>query len=417
MSFITKNFKELNNADFKSFFKYLGPGFIVTVGFIDPGNWATNISAGSDFGYTLLWVVLLSTIILIILQYNVAKFGIVTGTCMAEAANVKFKKPVSRFILTSAMFAIIATVLAELLGAAIALQMIFHIPIKLGVIISAIVTLFLVFSNKYNKIEGIIIGFVSLIGISFILELVIAPVDWTSTASGLIPSMPSNSILIIMGIIGAVVMPHNLFLHSEFIQSRKYSHDDKDKLKKQLGYAKTDTLVSMFVGFCINSAMIILAASTFYVAGISVTSLDQAQVMLEPLLGSTAAGIFALALLFAGIASSITAAMSGGVISSGMFGEKYNSNDRHTSFGILLVVVVASILIFFINDPFMGLIISQVFLSIQLPITILTQISLTSDTKLMGEYTNSLKNKLLLWTCAIIVIVLNIILIVTTFTS
>jgi manganese transport protein len=417
MSFITKNFRELNNADFKSFFKYLGPGFIVTVGFIDPGNWATNISAGSDFGYALLWVVLLSTIILIILQYNVAKFGIVTGTCMAEAANAKFSKLVSRLILTSAMFAIIATVLAELLGAAIALEMIFHIPIKLGVVIAAFVTLFLVFSNKYNKIEGIIIGFVSLIGISFILELLIAPVDWVSASVGLVPTMPTNSILIIMGIIGAVVMPHNLFLHSEFIQSRKYSLDDEDKLNKQLGYAKTDTLVSMFVGFCINSAMIILAASTFYVAGISVTSLDQAQLMLEPLLGSTAAGIFALALLFAGIASSITAAMSGGVISSGMFGEKYNSNDRHTSFGILLVVVLATILIFFINDPFMGLIISQVFLSVQLPITILTQISLTSDRKLMGNHVNSIKNKILLWTCAIIVIVLNIILLVGTFTS
>ncbi|MGL5020846.1 MAG: Nramp family divalent metal transporter, partial [Mycoplasmatales bacterium] len=368
--------------------------------------------AGSDFGYSLLWVVLLSTIILIILQYNVAKFGIITGTCIAEGANKKFSSPVAKIILGSAMLAIIATVLAELLGAAIAIQMIFNLPIKVGVVIAAIVTLGLVFSNKYNKIEGIIIGFVSLIGISFLVELLLAPVMWSESAIGLIPTIPQGSIVIIMGIMGAVVMPHNLFLHSEFIQSRKYDTKNKKELKKQLKYAKTDTLISMIVGFAINSAMIILAASTFFVAGISVTSLEQANQMLEPLLGSTSAGIFALALLFAGIASSITAAMSGGVISSGFFNEKYNSNDRHTSFGIVLVVLVAAIMIFFVDDPFMGLIISQVFLSIQLPITIITQIFLTSDKKLMQSHANDKKDKILLWSCAIIVIVLNIILLI-----
>lgn len=395
------------------FFKYLGPGFIVTVGFIDPGNWATNIQAGSEFGYTLLWVVTLSTIILIILQYNASKLGIVTGTCIAEAVNDRYRPIVKRVILYSGLLAVVATVLAELLGGAIALQMIFEFPIKLGTIIMAIASLGLIFSNSYHKIEGIIIGFVSIIAFSFILELVIAPVDYYATSVGLVyPQIPSGSIVIIMGILGAVVMPHNLFLHSEFIQSRFWDRTDNHKLRMQLKYAKTDTLVSMIVGWAINSAMIILAAATFYQAGQVVTDLAQAQLLLVPLLGSTAAGIFALALLFSGLASSITAGMSGGVLSSGLAAEEYNTKDRHTRFGIISTVILATVIIFFVQDPFQGLILSQVFLSIQLPITIITLINLTSNQNLMGEFVNNRLEKVLLWSAALIVIFLNVILFV-----
>lgn len=404
-----KSYFQENVPNISTLFKFLGPGFIVTVGFIDPGNWATNISAGSDFGYKLLWVVTASTIILILLQYNASKLGIVSGKCIAEAVTDHYKKPVAKFILYTAMLAVVSTIVAEILGGAIALQMIFNLPLKLGVIVISIVALVLIFSNTYNKIENIIIGFVSIIAVSFLLELIIANVNWFSVAASTItPTITHSSIYITMGIIGAVVMPHNLFLHSEFIQSRTKATTTDTKTYLQL--AKYDTTISMIVGWAINSAMIILAAATFYAHKQSVTELGQTATLLEPLLGKTAVGIFALALLFSGIASSITAGMSGGVISAGIFKEEYNIHDRHTSLGIILPLVVAIIIILFIKDPFQGLIFSQVVLSLQLPITIIALITLTSNQKIMGKYTNRRSDKIWLWSCAILVIILNIIL-------
>lgn len=410
MNRITKYFQH-NIPNIKDFFKYVGPGFIITVGFIDPGNWATNIQAGATYGYTLLWVVSLSTIILIILQYNASKLGIVSGKCIAEALTSTYSTKVSKTILFSGLIATIATILAELLGGAIALQMMFNLPIYLGTIIITIITLFLIFSNTYDRIEGIIIGFISIIGLSFIAELAIANVDWLQVSSNIIvPTFDQSAIIIIMGIIGAVVMPHNLFLHSEFIQSRKWKENDDESLRKQLKLAKTDTVVSMLVGWAINSAMIVLAATTFYKAGIVVTELAQAQQLLIPMLGKTAAGVFALALLFSGIASSITAGMCGGVINAGMNNEEFNINDRHTSIGVIMCVLVAATLILFISNPFDGLIYSQVFLSIQLPITIISLIKLTNNKSIMNNFINSTKEKILLYSCAFIIILLNIIL-------
>ena len=217
--------------------RYIGPGLLVTVGFIDPGNWASNIAAGASFGYKLLWMVTLSTIMLIVLQHNVAHLGIATGLCLSEAATKYMKPWASRTVLSSAMAASVSTSLAEILGAAIALNMLFGLPIRLGAVLSAIMVLFLLFSNSYHKIEKWIIGFVSLIGISFIYELSLVNVDWGQAAIGWVtPSIPDGSILIIMSVLGAVVMPHNLFLHSEIIQSRQWNLEDDRVIKKQLRY-------------------------------------------------------------------------------------------------------------------------------------------------------------------------------------
>ncbi|MGL4662914.1 MAG: Nramp family divalent metal transporter [Culicoidibacterales bacterium] len=398
------------------FFKYLGPGFIVTVGFIDPGNWAANIGAGSEFGYTLLWVVALSTIMLIFLQYNAAKLGIISGLCLAEASTKFFPRQVSRLILGSAYLASISTAIAELLGGALALEMLFKLPFKIGVVLIAILVVVLIFSNQYRHIESWIIGFVSIIGFSFLYELFVVNVDWgqaiTSTMS---INVPNNSILLIMSVLGAVVMPHNLFLHSEFIQSREYDVENQELLKSQLKYAKTDTLISMFIGFLINAAIVILAAAAFHSAGIQVSELSQAQNLLNPILGKTAAGVFALALLFAGISSSVTAGMSGGIISSGSVLERYNANDRHTTVGILGVIVSATCIIFFIHDTFQGLILSQVVLSVQLPITIITLLALTGSRKVMGDFADSKWMKCILFFFAGIVIVLNLLLLIQLF--
>ncbi|MBU3110020.1 Nramp family divalent metal transporter [Clostridium lacusfryxellense] len=393
------------------FLKYIGPGLLVTVGFIDPGNWAANVSAGADFGYTLLWMVTLSTIMLIVLQHNAAHLGIVTGSCISEASTATLKPGLNKLVLGSAVLAAVSTALAELLGGAIALNMLFGIPIKLGTVLVLCLILWMLFTNSYKKLERWIIGFVSIIGISFIFELSLVHIEWgKAMISWVKPSFPTGSIPVIMSVLGAVVMPHNLFLHSEIIQSRQWNLKDENVIKKQLKYEFMDTFFSMIVGWAINSAMILIAAATFFSQKVQVTQLNQAQQMLTPLLGSTASVVFALALLFAGISSSVTAGMAGGSIFAGMFGEPYDINDTHTKLGVGITLVGAAIVIFFITEPFKGLIYSQMLLSIQLPITIFLQIYLTSSKKVMGKYANSRFDKITLWVIGLIVAALNIML-------
>ncbi len=332
-------FQDLKRKDHKRYlggldvFKYIGPGLLVTVGFIDPGNWASNFAAGSEFGYSLLWVVTLSTIMLIVLQHNVAHLGIVTGLCLSEAATKYTPKWVSRPILGTAVLASISTSLAEILGGAIALEMLFDIPIIWGAVLTTLFVSIMLFTNSYKKIERSIIAFVSVIGLSFIYELFLVEID-----------------------------------------------------------------------------MILLAAATFFKSGIQVEELQQAKSLLEPLLGSNAAIVFALALLMAGISSTITSGMAAGSIFAGIFGESYHIKDSHSQVGVLLSLGIALLLIFFIGDPFKGLIISQMILSIQLPFTVFLQVGLTSSRKVMGDYVNSRWSTFVLYSIAIIVSVLNIML-------
>ncbi|MEG2779956.1 MAG: Nramp family divalent metal transporter [Bacteroidales bacterium] len=394
-------------------FKYIGPGLLVTVGFIDPGNWATNIAAGSSFGYALLWVVTLSTIMLIVFQHNVAHLGIVTGLCLAEATTKYIPKRLSRPILCTAMLASISTSMAEILGGAIALQMLFGTPIAVGAIIVTVVCLIMVFTNSYSKLEKWIITFVSLIGLSFLYELWLVDVDWVAAATGWVtPSFPKNSMLVITGVLGAVVMPHNLFLHSEVIQSREWNLEDAAVIKKQLKYEYYDTLISMIIGWAINSAMIIMAAAVFFKEGKTVDELGQAQQLLVPLVGSQAGTIFAGALLLAGISSAITSGIAGASIFAGFFGEAYQSKDIHSKLGMMLSFIPALLIIFIIKSPFEGLIYSQMLLSIQLPITVFTQVYLTSSKHIMGNYVNTTLTKYILIFLATIVTMLNIALLI-----
>jgi len=415
-------FKNIDNKNHKPTFgalkilKYIGPGLLVTVGFIDPGNWASNIAAGANFGFTLLWMVTMSTIMLIILQHNVAHLGIATGLCLSEAATLHTKPLVSRTILGSAMVASVSTSLAEILGGAIALQMLFGIPIPAGAIIVVLFVGVMLFTNSYALIEKIIIAFVSIIGLSFLYELSLVQIDWVQAGiSWVVPSIPQGSILIVMSVLGAVVMPHNLFLHSEIIQSRQWNLENDDVIKKQLDYEFVDTLVSMIIGWAINSAMIILAASTFFTTGAKVNELQQAQSMLGPLLGNNAGVVFAIALLFAGIASSITSGMAGGSIFAGLFSEPYDIKDNHSRLGIAFSLIIALVLIFVIGNPFNALIISQMILSIQLPFTIFLQIYLTSSSKVMGKYVNTKSTTILMLLIGSIVTFLNILLFISFF--
>jgi manganese transport protein len=271
--------------------------------------------------------------------------------------------------------------------------------------------LWFLFGTAYRRLERFIIGFVSLIGLSFLFELWLVPTAWGAAAAGWVaPAFPAGSMPVIMSVLGAVVMPHNLFLHSEIIQSRQWNREDEAVIEHQLKFEFLDTLLSMGVGWAINSAMILLAAATFYVRGLPVTELSQAESMLRPLLGNASALVFALALLLAGVASSLTAGMAGGSILAGMFGEPFDSRDSHTRAGICASLVLGAVAIFFVTNPFRGLIISQILLSIQLPWTIFMQLYLTSSRTVMGSHANTAFGRAMLWSIGAVVTVLNVML-------
>jgi manganese transport protein len=418
-------FKIFNNIDRNNYqpkfggleiLKFIGPGLLVTVGFIDPGNWASNLAAGANYGYALLWMVTLSTLMLIVLQHNVAHLGIATGLCLSEATSIYLQPKYSKFLLLSAMAASVSTSLAEILGGAIALNMLLGIPLRAGALLVTVFVLIMLYTNSYRFIEKWIIAFVSIIGLSFLYELSLVDVDWNAAVSGWVtPSFPKGSMLIIMSVLGAVVMPHNLFLHSEIIQSRQWNLKDEKEIKKQLRYEFLDTLFSMLIGWAINSSMILLAATTFFRNKVVVTELEQAQALLIPLLGNNSAVIFAVALLLAGIASTITSGMAAGTIFAGMYKEPYDIKDNHSRMGVGISLLVALAIIFVISNPYKGLIYSQMILSIQLPFTIFLQVYLTSSEKVMGKYKNSVFSKYLLYSIGAIVTVLNIALFVSLF--
>jgi manganese transport protein len=394
-------------------FRYIGPGFFVTVGFIDPGNWVTNVAAGSQFGYKLLWVVTLSTVILIVVQHNAAHLGIVTGLCLSEAASKFFKPWLRILMLGSAMVACVSTALAELLGAAIGLNMLTGLPLVAGALLSAAFSIWMLFSKNYQRLEKWIMGFVSLIGLAFVFEIWLADVSWTQTLVGWVkPEIPLGSLVVIMGVLGAVVMPHNIFLHSEVIQSRQWNQQGEDTIQKQLKYEFLDTLTGMGAGWAINSAMIIMAAAVFHANGITITELPQVSVTLEPLFGKLSVAVFALGLLFAGLSSSITAAMAGGSVFAGIFIEPFDIADPHSRTGILITLIGALAAIMLLTNPFQGILWSQIALSLQLPFTIIPLILLTSSKKVMGDYANRPYGATVLWIVGLVVIALNIALLV-----
>jgi manganese transport protein len=408
-----KNYRPIFGA--LDIFKFIGPGLLVTVGFIDPGNWASNIAAGAGYGYSLLWMVTLATIMLIMLQHNVAHLGIATGLCLSEATAIYVRPNVAKGLLWSAMLASVSTSMAEILGGAIALTMLFLIPVRAGAVLVTLFVLIMLFTNTYKILERWIIAFVSVIGLSFLYELSLVHIDWNHAIAGWVtPVFPQGSMFIIMSVLGAVVMPHNLFLHSEIIQSRQWNLEDDKIIKKQLKFEFLDTLSSMLIGWAINSAMILLAATTFFATKTPVSELSQAKQLLEPLLGQHASVVFAVALLFSGVSSTITSGMAAGTIFAGMYKEPYDIKDNHSRMGVTLSLLCAMSVIFLITNPFKGLIISQMLLSVQLPFTIFLQVYLTSSEKVMGKYKNSTLLKISLYALGSIVTILNIALLVST---
>ena len=352
------------------------------------------MAAGSQFGYALLWIVTLSTIMLIVLQHNAAHLGIATGACLAEATTRYLPRFVGRTVLASAYLATIATAMAEVLGGAIALQMLFGLPVRAGCVIVAAASMAMLMTNSYKRAERWIIAFVGVVGLSFLAELALVKVDWPqAAASWITPSMPTGSAAIIVSVLGAVVMPHNLFLHSEVIQSMHFEGQGEQVIEERLRYELFDTLFSMGVGWAINSTMVILAATTFFAHSIVVDDLAVAAATLSPILGPASSTIFAA-----------------GTITAGMFDEEYDIHDRHSSIGVAACFAGAVAACLVIPNPFEGLIWSQALLSLQLPITVFVLIRLTSSARVMGKYANSRPLNALLVGIGVIVTILDIVL-------
>lgn len=399
---------------FKRLLSFLGPGFLVTVGFIDPGNWATNIEGGAKFGYDLLWVITLSTLMLILIQHISAKLGIATGKSLAANIREGFSPAVSAFLGFTIVLACVATDVAELLGGAIGFNLLFGIPLWAGALVTVFLEVFLIVSQRYHRLEKIIVGFLGIIALCYVIEILIVKPDWGLVAPALIiPKINSSSIYIAMGILGAVVMPHNIFLHSNVIHSRKWGVSENEK-KNLLNYERLDTFFAMVMGWIVNSSMIIVAAAVFFNHHVIVDSIEQASATLRPLAGNLAGFLFAVALVFAGVGSSITSSMAEVNVITGFLGKPEDPQTLLYKISIFITAIPSFLIIAFSLNTFRILIFSQVVLSVQLPFTLIPLLILARDRKIMGALRSGKLEFSLAILISAIVILLNLYLLYST---
>jgi manganese transport protein len=388
--------------------RYLGPGFIVTIGFIDPGNWATNLAGGSQFGYALLWVISLSTLMLIFLQHIAARLGIVTGASLAVNVRKHFSRPLVVLFGGTMVPALIATSLAEILGGALGFRILFHLPLVVGAPLTLGLVVLAIIGQRYDQLERLIIAFLAFIAAAYIVELFVVKPDMAAAAPDwVIPRFPAGSIVIAMGMLGAIVMPHNIYLHSNTIQSREWHFGGGDQTRL-MRYELIDTSLSMGMGWLVNSAMILVAAAVFYSHGITVTSIQQASATLKPLVGPLSQLLFGLALLVAGLSSSITSSLATANVVTGYLGRPEDPHSRLYRFGMVAMAVPAVLLIMIGLNAYRALIISQVVLSLQLPLTIIPLLVLTRRASVMGDMRSGRQAMVWGWLLAAIIMGLNV---------
>jgi manganese transport protein len=398
----------------KQLLRFLGPGFLVTVGFIDPGNWATNIAGGSEFGYDLLWVITLSTLMLILIQNMSARLGIATGRSLAANIRERFPRPVAGFIGFTIITACVATDVAELVGGAVGFRLLFRFPLWLGALITVILEVFFIVTQRYHLLEKYILAFLGVISICYLIEIFIVKPNWLQIAPAIVvPRINKSNIYIAMGILGAVVMPHNIFLHSNVIHSRNWGTTEADK-RKLVRYEKIDTISAMGLGWAVNSAMIIVAASVFFKNGIMVDSIHQASETLKPLAGNFAGFLFALALVFAGVSSSITSSMAEVNVITAFLGKPEDPKTTLYRIATFITALPSFLIILLGLDTFKILILSQVVLSIQLPFTLIPLLILCRSKKVMGGLKSRTGEFSLALIISVIVIFLNVYLLYST---
>lgn len=358
---------------------------------MDPGNWATDLEGGSRFGYELLWVLVVSNAMAVLLQTLSARLGIVTRRDLAQACREAYPRPVSLALWVLCEIAIAAMDLAEVLGAAIALNLLFGIPLLWAVLLTAVDSFVILYLLKLGvtKFEWIVRFIVACIGVCFAVELYLAKPDWAGVGAGLVPRLTGESLYIAIGILGATVMPHNLYLHSSLVQTRQFGASDAEK-RKACRFNLIDSTIALNAALLVNAAILILAAAVFYRQGIAVNEIQQAHQMLSPLLGTTvASSLFAIALLLSGQASTLTGTLSGQIVMEGFLNLRLSPwLRRFVTRGLALIPAVAVIYTSGEKDVYRLLILSQVVLSLQLPFAIIPLIRLTSDRNRMGNFAN-----------------------------
>lgn len=395
---------------------FSGPGYLVAVGYMDPGNWATDLLGGAKYGYALLFVVLLSSLFAMLLQYLSAKLGIVTGRDLAQICRDNFGKKTSLFLWLMAEVMIIACDLAEVIGSAIALNLLFKIPLAIGVVITvADVFILLLLQNRgFRYLEALIVTLIITIITAFSLELFFSQPAIGALLHGFLPTAnlftDKEMLYIAVGILGATVMPHNLYLHSAIVQTRAYEETEAGK-REALKFSAIDSTIALSFAFYINAAILIVSAATFYVRGLNgVSEISQAYQLLSPLLGATAAStLFAVALLASGQNSTITGTLAGQIIMEGFINFKLSPWLRRLATRLIAIIpAIITIFIFGIGSLTKLLVLSQVILSLQLPFAVFPLVYFTSSKKHLGNFANKPITKFLAWGIATVIVLLNI---------
>jgi manganese transport protein len=400
----------------RKFGAFAGPGYLVAVGYMDPGNWATDLAGGSAFGYTLLSVILLSNIMAMVLQALAAKLGIVTGLDLAQACRSQYSPPVRMALWLLCEFAIIACDLAEVIGTAIALQLLFGIPLVAGVCLTALdVLLILLLQQRgFRKLEAFVIALLVIIAGCFAVELALSQPSIAAVARGFIPTteVVTNPAMlyIAIGIIGATVMPHNLYLHSSIVQTRRYDRDERGK-REAIRFATLDSTIALGLALLINASILILAASTFYQAGrTDVAEIHEAYALLAPMLGVGAAStLFAIALLASGQNSTITATLAGQIVMEGFLNIRLPAWLRRLVTRLIAIVPAVTVAALYGESGTAKLLVlSQVILSLQLPFAVVPLVQFTSNAGLMGSFANPRWLKVAAWVISAVIIGLNL---------
>ncbi|MGA3098364.1 MAG: Nramp family divalent metal transporter [Bryobacteraceae bacterium] len=392
-------------------FAFSGPAYLVSVGYMDPGNWATDLEGGARFGYQLLWVLVMSNAMAVLLQTLSARLGIVSGRDLAQACRETYPRRINLALWALCEVAIAACDLAEVLGAAIALNLLFHIPLLIGVLVTAADTLLLLWFQGLGirTIEAFVLSLITVIGICFAIEIFWAKPSAVEMLKGLGVRLNRESLYVAIGIIGATVMPHNLYLHSALVQTRHISHTDAAK-RAACRYNLIDSAVALNGAMLVNAAILVLAAAVFFKRGVVVTEIQQAHELLVPLLGTGAAGVmFAVALLCSGQSSTLTGTMAGQVVMEGFLDIRMRPWLRRL-ITRTLAIVPAALTIYFAGEKstYGLLILSQVILSMQLPFAVIPLIHFTSDRSRMGAFASPAWVRVLAWTTAAIIVGLNL---------
>ena len=407
---------------FRKLLAFAGPGYLVAVGYMDPGNWATDLAGGSRFGYTLLSVVLLSNIMAVLLQGLASKLGIVTGRDLAQACRDHYSRPVSIGLWLLCEIAIAACDLAEVIGSAIALNLLFHIPVAVGVLVTGFdVLLLLALQHRGVRVlEALVITLIATVGLCFLFEIILSRPDMVAVAEGFLPTrgviVDREMLYVAIGILGATVMPHNLYLHSSIVQTRRYEETAAGK-REAVRFAFLDSTIALSFAFFVNGAILVVAAATFHTSGhAEVAEIQDAFKLLTPLLGAGASTAFALALLASGQNSTLTGTLAGQIVMEGFLNIRLRPWLRRLITRMIAIVPAALVAIFYGEGGTAKLLIlSQVILSLQLSFAVVPLVAFTSDRAKMGSFVNPGWLKLVAWSTAVVIAALNAWLLVQTF--